>query len=167
MREDALLRVRFLLVTAGAADGGIEAVFVQCLPQGLGLHDVGVNGAAVGDGRNAFGEAFRVGVDQKVEAEAPGYIIAEADHLAELPRRVDVQGREGQRRRVKSLERQMEKHGRVLADRIEEDRALELRCYLPENMDALGFKPIKMVRVHVVACSNIGQGPLAPFQRQA
>ena len=61
----------------------------------------------------------------------------------------------------------MEKHGRVLADRIEEDRALELRCYLPENMDALGFKPIKMVRVHVVACSNIGQGPLAPFQRQA
>jgi hypothetical protein len=48
----------------------------------------------------------------------------------------------------------MEKDGRVLADRIKEDRTLELRRYLAKNMDAFGFEPIEMVRVHVIACSQ-------------
>ena len=40
--EDALLGAALLLVAAGAAEGGVEAVFVERLLQPLGLPHVGV-----------------------------------------------------------------------------------------------------------------------------
>ena len=39
-REDTFLRTALLLVTAGAAESGIELIFIQGMKQGLRLHQV-------------------------------------------------------------------------------------------------------------------------------
>jgi hypothetical protein len=46
-REDALLGAALFLVAARAAEGGVEAVFVERLLQALGLHHLGVQRRAV------------------------------------------------------------------------------------------------------------------------
>ncbi len=62
-------------------------------------------------------------------------------------RRVDMQHGKGQRRGIKGLQGEMQQDGRILADRIQQHRALELCRDLAKNMDALGFKPIEMIRI--------------------
>ena len=55
-----------------------------------------------------------------------GVPVAELDHLAELVGRVDVQQRERNRPGIERLLRQPQQHRRVLADRVEHHRPLEL-----------------------------------------
>ena len=62
-RKDPLLGPAFLFVPAGAAEGGIKPVLIEGLPQGLGLHDVGVDLAAVGERIDPLGPPFLIGVD--------------------------------------------------------------------------------------------------------
>ena len=88
---DPLLGTGLLLVAAGTTEGSVEAVFVECLLEPLGLHDVGVLAAAVHEGVDAHGEAIRVLVDDEIQPVLPGGLIAELDHLLELPVGVDVQ----------------------------------------------------------------------------
>ncbi len=60
--------------------------------------------------------------------------IAEGDHLLEVPGRIDVVEWEGDRRGIEGLSREVEDDGRVLADRIEQDRVAEGRCRLSEDL---------------------------------
>jgi len=55
----------------------------------------------------------------------------------ELPHRVDMQGRERGLARIEGLQRQMQEQRRVLADRIEQNRLIELRRSLAHDVDAL------------------------------
>ncbi len=71
-------------------------------------------------------------------------VLAKLDHLAKLPRRVDVHQREGRLGRVERLQRQLDHHGRVLADRVQHDRILELRGHLADDVNALGLQLLQM-----------------------
>jgi hypothetical protein len=70
--------------------------------------------------------------------------IAKLVHLAELPGGIDVQEREWRLRRVKRLQRQMEHHRTILADRVEHDRLLGLRDRIAHDVDALGLEALQM-----------------------
>jgi hypothetical protein len=119
-------------------------VLVQRLPQGLRLHHVSVDLRAVAHRPDAAGEPVRVGVDQQVEAQFLRAGVAEGDHLAELPRRVDVQQRERQPPGREGLEGEVQQHRGILADRVEHHRVLGLGDRLPEDVDALGLQPLEV-----------------------
>ena len=146
--EDALLGARLLLVAARAAEGRVEAVFVERLAQRHGLHDVGVGVRAVVERVDAVAHAVLVDVDQQVEAELLRHLVAERDHLAELPGRVDMQERERRLGGIERLHRQMQQHRGILADRIEHDRLGEVRRNLAEDVDRLGLQPLEVRQVN-------------------
>ena len=149
-REHALLGARGLLVAARAAEGRVETVLIERLLQGLRLHDVGVGRRRVADRVDAARQTLPVRMHDEVEAQRGGGAVAEGDHVAELPRRVDVQHREGRPLGKERLARQVQEDGGVLADRIEQHRLAELRRRLAEDVDALGLEQIEVGdrRVH-------------------
>jgi hypothetical protein len=99
---------------------------------------------AGGDRPDAALDAVLVDVDDEIEAEALRHLVAEGDHLLELPRRIDVKERERQLGGVERLQREMEHHAGVLADRIEHHRVGELGDDLSDDRDRLGFEPPEM-----------------------
>ncbi len=141
---DPLLGAGFFLVTAGAAEGGIEAVLVQRLFQTLGLHHVGVHRAAVGEGTDALRHPFGVHVHQQVQIHLLDHALAEAVHLAEFPAGVHMQHREWQAAGIEGLACQMQHDGGVLADGIQHYRVLELGGNLTDDVDAFGFQLFQM-----------------------
>jgi hypothetical protein len=84
-----------------------------------------------------------IGVHDQVEPEFAHCAIAEGDHVAELPGRVDVQQRERQLARPERLAGQMQEHSRILADRIEQHRPAELRRRLAEDVDAFRLERVE------------------------
>ena len=66
-------------------------------------------------------------------------LVAEGDHLGELPAGVHMQEREGYAAGIEGLARQMQQHGGILADRIEHHRTLEFGRHFAENVDGLRF----------------------------
>src|SRR5262249_4188205 len=116
------------------------------LLQRLGLHDVGVKRAAMGDRRDAVLHALLVGMDDQVEPEPASLLVAERDHLAELPGPIDMQQREWRLRGIEGLEREMQHHGRVFADRIEHHRIAELGRDLAHDVNALGLELAEIAR---------------------
>src|SRR3546814_18902508 len=50
LREDSFFGARFFFVAPGAAERGVELVFVQRLFQAFGFHDVGMDGRPVREG---------------------------------------------------------------------------------------------------------------------
>ena len=103
------------------------------------------------------GDRLGVGVDDQPRADLGGVAIAELDHLAELVGGVDVQQRERDRARIERLLRQPQQHRRVLADRIEHHRPLELGDHLAHDVDALGLERREMV-VAAGARRSAGRG---------
>src|SRR6185503_19988862 len=100
-----------------AAERGVEAVARERLLERLGLYDVGVERAAMGDGREAVLHTLLIGVDNQLEAEPPHLGIAKLDHLAKIPGGVEVQQRERWLARIECIQREMQHHRGVLADR--------------------------------------------------
>ena len=62
--------------------------------------------------------AVGIDMDQQIETVSCGHTVAEFDHLAKFPARIDMQQRKGQLRRIKGLEGKMQHHRGILADRI-------------------------------------------------
>src|SRR5262249_39290694 len=85
-----------------------------------------------------------VGVYDEIEPELARGAVTEGDHLAELPRGVDVEERRWRLCRPKGFPREVQQDGRVLADRIEQNGIAELRRSLAEDMDALGLEQLEM-----------------------
>ena len=122
--------------------------------QRLGLHDVGVDGGTVAERTDAARQAFAVYVHDQGQAELLHPPVAEGDHLAELPGRVDMQQREGRPGRIEGLQREMKQDRGVLADRVEDDRFAEHRGRLAQGVDGFGFEVLQMrVRDWQVGCS--------------
>ncbi len=105
----------------------------------------------------AVGDRLLVGVDDQPRADLRGVPVAELDHLAELVGGVDVQQRERNRPGIERLLRQPQQHRRVLADRVEHHRPLELGDHLAHDVDALGLERAQMVQAP--------HGPAAPRSR--
>jgi hypothetical protein len=85
-------------------------------------------------------------MDQEVEAEPLGGVIPKLDHLPEFPSRVDMEKREGQGRRMKGLERDVQHGARILADRIKHDRRVKLRNHLAHDVNSFRFEAAEMER---------------------
>ncbi len=161
-REDALLGAALLLVATRAAEGRIELPFVERLLQRLGLHHLGMQLRAGSDRIDAAREALRIGVHQQLEAITRRDLIAVADHVAEFPFGVDVQQREGRLRRIEGLEREVQHHPGVLADRVEHHRVAELGRDLADDADGFrleALQVLKHLRHHIRPPAAPGSGP--------
>ena len=169
-RIDAFLGTRFFFVAAGTTEGGVELVLVEGLFERLGLHDVGVDLAAVRERSHALLHAFLVDVDDQIPAELlADELFAEGDHLAELPGRVDVHQRKRRLGRIERLLGKPHHDRRVLADRVEHDRVFELGGHLADDVDALGFELFEVgqvVRRHS-GCTNPKEGRLLNLPQDA
>ena len=49
-----------------------------------------------------------------------------------------------QRRRIERLDREMQHHAGILADRVKHHRLSELRGHLPHDLDRFGFQSLEM-----------------------
>ncbi len=141
-REDALLGARLLFVAARPADDQVEAMGIERLLQGLGLHDVRMDLGAVAEWSDALRQPGLIGVDDQVEPQRAHRLVAKRNHLAELPGGIDVQQRERRLGRVERLHRQMQKYGAILADGVHQHRLLCLGGDFAQDVDALGFEPL-------------------------
>src|SRR5207244_9781294 len=108
VRKNTLLRPAGFLVAARAPENAVVASRIQCLAQGQRLHNLRVDSTAVLDGIDTLLEAFRIGVDAEMESQALSFGIAKLDHFPELPFRIHVQHREGQRSRMERLASQVQ-----------------------------------------------------------
>ena len=137
---------RLFFVAPRAAEGCVEAVKIERLLQRFGFHHVRVHGGAGRDRADAVRDALLVDVDDQVEAEPLCRLVAERDHVPELPRGVDMHEREGQWRRMKRFHRKLQHDARILADRVEHHRVLEFGGHLANDLDRLGFEALEMLR---------------------
>ena len=95
-RAHALLRAGLLLVAAGAADGGIEAVVTQAGEERLGLQEPAAPPGPPVEGAHAVGDRPLVSPDDQLAAHPARRAAAKLAHLTELEPRVDVHQRKGQ-----------------------------------------------------------------------
>jgi hypothetical protein len=96
----------------------------------------------------------RVGVDEKLRAHLLRRAVAVGNHLAEFPRRIDVEQRKGQSRWREGLLGKPQHDGTVFADRIKHHRVLELGDRFAQDVNALGLESPQMgqptlVDIHV------------------
>jgi hypothetical protein len=141
--EDAFLGAALLFVAAGAPERRVEAIFVERLLQSFRLPHVGVERAMI-KRIDCLPFGFRVLVDEKLGSSFAADLVAKRVHVPELPRRVDMKQRKGQRARKERLLREVKHHRRILADRVKHHGPVGLRDGLAQDVDALGFEPIEM-----------------------
>ena len=138
-RKHAFLGAGFLFIAPRAAKGRVEFIKIQRLLQPLRLHHIRMQPRARRDGANARAHALLIDVDDQVEAQLFRALVAEGDHLPELPGRVHMQQREWRIGGIEGLHRQMQQHGGILADGIEDHRPLAGGRHLAKDMDAFGL----------------------------
>src|ERR1044071_7087125 len=145
-RKNALLGAALFLVATRAAEGRVEAMKIKRLLQRFGFHHMSVHRRPGRDRTDTVRNAFLIDIDNQVEAEPLCRLVAESDHVPELPRRVDMHERERQWRRMKCLYRKVKHHARILANRVEHHRVLELRDHFANDLNRLGFEAFEMLR---------------------
>ncbi|MCY1433355.1 hypothetical protein D9M71_493820 [compost metagenome] len=143
-REHPLLGPRLFFVAARAAECGIETVVIERLLETLGLPHIGVQRRAVVEGVDLLLHALGIDVYQQLQAQALGGLVAEGDHLAELPGGVHVQQGEGRLARGEGLHRQVQHDRAVLADGVEHHRVFTLGHHFTDDLDAFRFQPLQM-----------------------
>ncbi|RMV96151.1 hypothetical protein ALP01_05381 [Pseudomonas caricapapayae] len=143
-RVDTLLGPGLFFVASGTTEGSIETMFVERLFQALGLHDVGVFGAAVGKGVDALSHAIGIDVSDQIKAHFLDHLVTEAIHFLEFPAGIDVHDREWQFTGEECLARQVQHHGRILADRVQHHRVIELGGDLADDVDAFRLQLFQM-----------------------
>src|SRR5262249_42492490 len=87
-------------------------------------------------------------MDDQIETEPLCRFITKRDHVAKLPGGVDMQQRKRKFCWIERLQREMQHHAGVLADRIEHDRRPELRDHVAHDLDRFGFESLEMSRQH-------------------
>src|SRR5690554_2646009 len=93
---------------------------------------------------NALLDPFLIGVYQQFQAERPGLLITEGDHLTKLPGSIDMQKWERWLSGIKRLHSQVQHHGRILANRVQHYRIVELGCDLTNEVDAFRLQLLKV-----------------------
>ena len=138
--EDPLLRPGPLLVAAGAAEGGVEAVLGDRVQQRHRLQAV-ARGPRTGllDHAAAVDRVLDAGHDQPL-AQFGHPAVAVLDHLGEVVAGVHVHQREREGARPEGLLGQAQQHDRVLAAAEQQHRALEFGGDLAHHLDRLGLE---------------------------
>ena len=135
-RVHPLLGPGLLLVAAGPAEHGVEAVLGDGVEQGPGLQAVArrVRARVLDDPPGVDRLLDRGHHQLGVELGHPA--VAELEHLGEVVAGVHVHDREGQAGGPEGLLGQPEHDDRVLAPREQQDGTLELGHHLPHDVDA-------------------------------
>ena len=141
--ENAFLGAALFLIPPPAAKGDIEAELVERLLQPLGLPHICVQGAVI-EGVNPALHGFRILPDQQLHPGIARGLFAQCVHVLKLPGGIDMQQRKRRGRGVKRLARQMQHHRAVLAHRIKHHRLIRLGHHFAHDVDAFGFKPLKV-----------------------
>jgi len=131
---------------------------IERLLQRFGFHDMGMALAAVIERINICCDAFRIDPFDHLGAGICNSAIAKLDHLAKLPRRIDMQKRERDLAWVEGLARQMKQNGGVLADRIQHDWPLKLRDDLPKDLNRFGLKLLEVGQPKIAGYANQEDG---------
>ncbi|CUW43190.1 hypothetical protein B3286c1_0490 [Brucella vulpis] len=154
--KNTLLGAALFLVAARTAEGRIEPVFIERLPQPNRFHDVGMHIGAMRKRPDAITHALLVDMHQKFKPLLTRLCIAEFNHLTKFPCRIHMEKGKRQRGGIERLHRQMQHDGGILADRIEHHRIGECRRHLTENMDGFCFKALQMRQVFHQGCMMHG-----------
>jgi len=141
--EDAFLGAAFLFIATSAAESGVEAMMIERLSQPLRFPHVGVQRTVI-ERVDSLLLGLGVAPDDQLDRGIGRDAVAHRVHVAELPRRIDMQKREGQGRRKEGLASQMKHHRAILAHGIEHDRPRRLGHGLAQDMNALGLEPVEM-----------------------
>ena len=147
-REDPLFRAALFFIPACAAKGHVEIILGQRLFQTIGFPHVGVQ-AAVIERVDALFHRFGILINDQIHPGILRRLFAQRIHVAELPRRIDMQQRKRRRRRVKRLLGQMQHRGAVLANRIQHHRVLGIRHNLAHDVNALRLKTLQVSQTAV------------------
>ena len=139
-RIDTFFRPALLFIATSASESGIELIFIERMQQRLRLHQVRMHLASVRERPYTGIECLHIGFHDQVPSEFLRIVVAELNHLLELPFGIDVHQRERNFSRRKSLFCQANHDGRVFSDRIKHHRILKLGSYLPDDMDRLCFQ---------------------------
>jgi hypothetical protein len=99
---------------------------------------------AVRDRADAALHAVLIDVHHQVDTKVLGARVTEFDHLAKLPRRIDMKQRKRRLARIERLHRQMQQHRRILADRIQHHDLVALGDGLAHDVNALGLELIEI-----------------------
>ena len=138
--EDPLLGAGPLLVAAGAAEGGVEAVLVDRVEQRRRLQAVARRrGPVSSTTRPVSIESCTLATISRSPSSRDA-AVAELDHLGEVVAGVDVHHRERERPRAERLLGQSQQHDRVLAAAEQQHRPLELGGHLAHDVDRLGLE---------------------------
>ena len=138
--EEPLLRARLFLVAPRAADGGVEAMVAEAGQESLRFEEAATILRAQVERVGARGDGRLIAPDQEVGADLLHVPVPELVHLGELVARVHVHQWKRDLAGLKGLLRQPEQARRVLADRVQKHRPLELRDHFPHHVDALGLE---------------------------
>ena len=150
--DDALLGARLLLVASAAAEDTVETVVVDGVEQRQRLERVA--GAVGALAQPAVVDVVLHARDDEPQAEPLDGLVAVGEHLGEVVARVDVQHREGDRRRPEGLRREVEHDDGVLAAAEEQRRTLELARHLADDEDRLGLERVEVGEAAVVGVAD-------------
>ena len=142
--EDALFGAAFLFIAPSAAKGGIKTASVERGFQSVGKHQLRVNRCRAVDRINALCRCLGIVVDNEIKTIFRGLPVAQFEQVPEIPPARDMKEGKGRGRRIKGLQRDVEHHRRILANRIEEHRTLCLGHNFAHDVDGFGFKPFEM-----------------------
>lgn len=139
-REYTFFRTRFFLVTARTSECSIEFVFIECIKQGLCLHQVCVNLTSVSKRSYTGFECLHIAFNDKVPAIFLGIFIAELNHFFEFPFGVYMHKWEWNLARCKSFFSQTYHYRRVLTYTVQHDRVLKFSSHFAYDVDRLSFQ---------------------------
>ena len=143
---DTLFGTRLFLIAACAAESSIKLILVQRIQQSLGLHQVRMHFAAVGERSHSCIEGFHVAFHNQIPAVLLGILVTELDHLFKLPLRIDVHQGERHLAGIERLFGKADHHRGVFAYTIKHHRVLKFRSHLTDDMNGLCFEFLQMAQ---------------------
>src|SRR6478672_592586 len=146
--DDALLGARLLLVAPAAAEEAVEPVLGDRVEQRHRLERV--PGAVGTLTQPSVVDVVLHARDDEAQTETLDRLVAVVDHLGEVVAGVDVQHREGDRRRPERLRRQVQHDDGVLATAEEQRGTLELAGHLADDEDRLRLEHVELAQPPVV-----------------
>ena len=144
---DALLGAGLLLVAAATAERGGETFLLDGVQQGADLEPVAAGLAVVHD--DPVLDRLLDARDDQANTQSADPGVPAREHLGEVVAGVDLQDRERDLGRVEGLLGQPEHDDGVLAAGEHQNRLLELRRDLAEDVDRLRFQLVELTQLVV------------------
>src|SRR5437667_11080121 len=104
------------------------------MQQSSGLQLAAASGDAQLEGMRAGCDCIFITMNDEPRSDLLGKPVAEFNHLFKFVSGIDVKEGKGKRPGIKRLARKVDKHARILADRVKQNGVAQLRNGLPQNI---------------------------------